>query len=203
MDALGPQAAAAQRDAAALALVAAHKSTAERLPALDEFHRQLFAHVACPATVLDVGCGLYPLVFPFDGAASGVTRYVAVDRDPKAAAAVAAYARARGDGRVVAERWELQTGWDEVLGRSGLDGFDLALVLKMVPVIARQQRSLLTVLARTPATRWIVSGSRVSMTRRRSIERRERAVLHKFVASAGRRVEAEFVAGEEFAFVVV
>ena len=57
-------------------------------------------------------------------------------------------------------------------------------------------------LAQTPARTWVVTGSRTSMTRRRSIERRERAILRRFVELAGRSVRAEFVAGEEFAWVV-
>jgi hypothetical protein len=57
-------------------------------------------------------------------------------------------------------------------------------------------------LRQTPAPIWVASGSRISMTKRRSIERRERAVLHKFAASAGRRVEAELATEDEFACVL-
>lgn len=198
----GPGTPADEREAAALAVAAAHKSTAERMASLEEFHRQLFACLGDVRTVLDAGCGTYPLVFPFDGAGGGVTRYVAADNSRLSVAAVEAYARARGDGRLVGLAWDLQEGWEAVLAHHGGRPFDAALLLKLVPVIARQRRELLPVLAEAPARSWVVSGSRTSLTRRRSIERRERAVLRRFVETAGRSVRAEFVAGEEFAWVV-
>ena len=199
---LGPAADAQQRDALALAIARCHKSTAERLPSLDEFHEWLFSSVGSPRRVVDVGCGLYPLVFPFDGRGRGVVQYVAADRHRSVVSAVEAYAAARGDGRIVALERDVRSGWDDLVRRGAPAEFDVALLLKLVPVVHRQARELLDVLRRTPARLWVASGSRISMTKRRSIERRERAVLHKFAASAGRRVEAELVTEDEFAWVL-
>jgi 16S rRNA (guanine(1405)-N(7))-methyltransferase len=79
----------------------------------------------------------------------------------------------------------------------------LALIMKVVPVVCRQQRELLSVLAETPADTWLLTGSRIALAKRRSIERREKRVLEEFVSLAGRTVKHEFVVEEEFAWVVV
>ena len=198
----GPEADAQRRDALLLEIARCHRSSTERLPSLDRFHQWLFSSVGTVRHVVDVGCGLYPLVFPFDEQGRGVAQYVAADRHPAVVSAVEAYAAARGDGRLVARQWDVRSGWEDLLHRAATTEPDLALMLKLVPVLHRQARELLDVLRRTPARIWIASGSRISMTKRRSIERRERAVLHKFAASAGRRVEAELVTEGEFAWVL-
>jgi 16S rRNA (guanine(1405)-N(7))-methyltransferase len=199
---LGPEADARQRDALSLEVARCHKSTAERLPSLDRFHQWLFSSVGTLRRVLDVGCGLYPLVFPFDEGGRDVVQYLAADRHPSVVSAVEAYAAARGDGRIVARQWDVRSGWDDLLPPASTTELDVALLLKLVPVLRRQARELLDVLRQTPARIWVASGSRISMTKRRSIERRERAVLDKFAASAGRRVEAELVTEDEFAWVL-
>ena len=199
---LGPAGDTPQRDALSIEIARCHKSTAERLPSLDEFHEWLFSSVGTARRVLDVGCGLYPLVFPFDRRGRDVVQYVAADRHRSVVSAVEAYGAARGDGRIVALEWDIGSGWDDLVRRGAPTEFDVALLLKLVPVVHRQARELLDVLRQTPARIWVASGSRISMTKRRSVERRERAVLHKFAASAGRRVEAEFLAEDEFAWVL-
>lgn len=201
--ALPPGGPAAARDALAAEIVRQHASTRERVPRAAEFYRELFARVGEVRTVVDVGCGLHPLMFPLDGpGGEDIQQYVALEKDPRALECLEAYARAMGDGRIVAVAWDIADGWPAVVDRAGVEQFDLALLMKLVPVVARQRRDLLGVLAQTPARQWVVTGSRVSMTRRASIERRERAVLREFVQSAGRELEGEFAVGEEFTWVV-
>jgi hypothetical protein len=195
--ALPPGGPAADREAAALALAQGHRSTAERLPSLAEFYAALFAAVGSPRSILDVGCGVQPLLFPFDGAGGCVERYVALDKDSQAFQAIEAYSTARGDGRLTPVRSDLSGGWPREC-----DAFDVALMLKLVGVVERQEREVLDVLATAPARRWVVSGSRVALAKNRDIERRERAAVMRFVELAGRRVTGEFTAGEEFALVV-
>lgn len=187
--------------AAAQAIAVGHRSTAERLPSCATFYTRLFACIGTPVSILDVGCGVQPLVFPFDTTGNCVKQYVALDKDATALDAVSAYASARGDGRLVAVRSDLSRGWADLPVEAPAT-YDLALLLKLIPVVLRQNRGLVNVLAETPATRWVVTGSRVALAKQRSIERRERAALTAFVAQAGRRVVAEFEAGEEFGYVV-
>ena len=172
--------------AVALEIARRHVSTSERLADLDHFHRQLFGLIGKAGTVLDVGSGVHPLVFPFGGLGRGIQRYVAADKDPVAIAAVNAYSKARADGRLVGVVWDIQSGWESLLQVCTPARFDVALLFKLVPVLHRQDRRLLEGLARTPAELWVVTGSKVSMTKRRSIERRERAVLRRFCEMAGR-----------------
>jgi hypothetical protein len=62
-------------------LAAGHVSTLERLGSRDELHRRLLSLEPSSRSLLDVGCGRHPLVFPFDTAGRGVERYAAMDKD--------------------------------------------------------------------------------------------------------------------------
>lgn len=44
-----------------------HASTAERIPFIDTFYRDLFHQTGYPAIILDLACGLHPLAFPWMG----------------------------------------------------------------------------------------------------------------------------------------
>ena len=180
-----------------------HASTRERSPAASEFYEQLFRRLDPPRLVLDVGCGVHPLMFPFDHpGAERIEQYVALEKSPDDVAVVEAYARRFRSDTMLPLAWDLGDGWSGVVERTGCAEFDLALLMKLAPVIHRQQRELLPVLAAAPARTWLVTGSRISMTKRVSIERRERRVLREFVKMAGREVRDEFVVGEEFAWIV-
>jgi 16S rRNA (guanine(1405)-N(7))-methyltransferase len=45
--------------------LSAHASTAERIPSQSEFYDRLFAATGTPANILDLGCALHPLAFPW------------------------------------------------------------------------------------------------------------------------------------------
>ena len=50
---------------AARQVMAHHASTSERLPLLDQFYTQIFAHLPPITSVIDVACGLNPLALPW------------------------------------------------------------------------------------------------------------------------------------------
>jgi len=176
-----------------------HVSTRERLSCLTEFNNHVTDILAESRTILDVGCGVYPLLFPF-AVGSPVERYVGADSDATCIRTLRAFAK--HVPALLPLEWRLNAGWDTLTDALGTPAFDVALLFKVVPVITRQKRELLPVLARTPARRWIVTGSTVSMTKRRSIARRERATLLRFITDAGRTVESECTIGEELVLVV-
>ncbi len=188
-------------------LLAGHASTRERManPQQERAFVSFLTRVIGRATnVLDVGCGVQPIRFPFAQFPS-LTTYVAVDSNRRSIEAVAAFASATGNAALRPVYNDLSGGWRPVLDELGMQGetsFDVALMLKLVPVVARQAKELLSVLADTPAQRWIVTGSTTSLAKRTSIERREQRVLRRFVAQSGRSVTQEFVFGEEFGFLV-
>lgn len=193
----------AQREQAVAAILASHASSRERLTAQVDFYRQLSELVDPPRSVVDVGCGVHPLMFPFDAEWSRqITRYYALDSNPHDVACVEAFAAARQfQDKLVPLQWGLAEGWSSVLSRAACATFDLALMMKVVPVVYRQHRELIPTLCETPATTWLLTGSRMSMTKHVSIERREKRVLEEFLQRSGRVVTQEFVVGEEFAWV--
>jgi 16S rRNA (guanine(1405)-N(7))-methyltransferase len=50
-----------------LDVLSQHASTAERIPLMNNFYKQLFEATGIPNTILDLACGLHPLAFPWMG----------------------------------------------------------------------------------------------------------------------------------------
>jgi 16S rRNA (guanine(1405)-N(7))-methyltransferase len=200
MSALAEQLAAARDDdrpRIVQQLLECHASTRERrgdLPALRSFLGRVTADAR---TMLDVGCGVFPLAFPFAERERPLESYRALDRDEESLAAVRAFARGTGLECLATHAWRVVDGW----GLLGGAEFDVALLLKVVPVVARQEREHLAELAAVPARRLVVSGSRLGLAKRRDIERRERGTIQRFLGQRGARVVEEFVTADEF-FVV-
>jgi len=79
-----------------------------------------------------------------------------------------------------------------VVGPEPDGGFALALGLKLIPVLARQERNLLPLFRDLPARRFVITGAREAMVKRRSIERRERGSLLAFADELGFEVLETF-----------
>lgn len=176
------------------AVLAGHASTAERGPAAS--WEPLWAawrpHLGGARRVLDVGGGVFALGLP--APELGFSSVHVIERDPGCVAALKAWG-----GRhpwLTAERWSLEDGVDCLEGT-----YDLALLLKVLPVFARQDRAHLQALAALPARRWLVSGSAEALARKQDISRRELAVLHRVLSQLGKSVVAEFRLGSELFFV--
>ncbi len=175
-------------------IAANHASTAERAEHLDLFWNEILAAIGEARSLIDVGSGVLPVLFPFARAPS-LQHYLACDRDGAAVRAVEAYVGWRGDGRLTARRWDLKDGW-----HAG-ETFDVALMLKIVPVVARQEPALLETLARVPARRVILTGSKEALVKRRAIARRERNMIEGFARDAGFRVLHTFETPDEIGLV--
>jgi 16S rRNA (guanine(1405)-N(7))-methyltransferase len=89
--------------------------------------------------------------------------------------------------------------WEEILPEN-LPRFELALALKLVPVLKRRQPSALASLAKAPADKMLVTASRQSMTKKREIARREKKALLDFATLACRTSQADFEIENEFGF---
>jgi hypothetical protein len=196
---LSPGTAAEQVTAAARAVVEAHVSTAERLGHREAFLQILAAASGDARTVVDVGAGVLPAMIGADWLlARGIEQCWAVDKDAKAIGALDAYAAVVPRGLVRPVMWNIADAWD-VLHEQGLPEMcDVAWLLKVVPVVLRQEPHLSSVLAATPARRLLISGSRVAMAKRQNIESRERRVLRRFCADYRLQELDGFVTEDEF-----
>lgn len=156
-----------------------HVSTAERLPHFEQLQEQLVGRISSAASIVDVGAGVFPLLIPWDRLPA-LRTYLALDRDAAATRAVQACAAWSADGLLTARHWNAAEGWQVVLDAAGVERFDLALLLKLVPVVQRREPGLVATLGSVPARRLIVSGSREAMVKRRSIADREAGLLTAF-----------------------
>lgn len=193
---------AAEKAAAMNQVVSGHVSTAERLPHLSEFFERLIAMIDVPETVVDVGCGVFPILVPLDGAMHATREYWALEQDQAAVAAVREYARLRGDDRVRPIGWNLAQGWAAAHDAGLPESCEVGLLLKVVPVIARQSAGLVADLAQTPAERLVVSGSRIAMAKRQDIARRETRILRRFFDDHKLTELDSFMTEDEVVFLV-
>ena len=191
----------AQRQPAREALARSHASTGERWPDLADFLERTQHVWGDCATLLDVGCGLMPLLFPFDRVGDRFRRYVACDRDARCIEAVNACGQVP-PGVLEGCVWDIGDGWEALESQTGVKRYDAAFLLKLVPVVARQQPRLLATLADAPADWLVVTGARQALARRRDISRRERAVLGAFARRHGLVVESEFETPSELGLVM-
>ena len=114
--------------AACAAALQGHASARERVPHLDRFYPGIWALTGTPSRVLDVGCGLAPLALPWMGI--GDATYVAVDADRHALERVREFMEAVGQPHLVRAA--------DVVTEPPRDEVDVALLLKLVPTLDRQ-----------------------------------------------------------------
>lgn len=184
---------------AARAVAEAHVSTAERLPHEDAFLEVLTVTSGAARTVLDVGAGVLPALVGADWLAEhGIEQCWAADKDAKAIEALNAYSALVPEGLIHPVLWGIADGWDVLHGKGMPYECEIAWLLKLVPVVARQEPGLLPILAAAPAKRILISGSRIAMAKRQNIERRERRVVRRFCEEHELREIAEHVTEDEF-----
>jgi 16S rRNA (guanine(1405)-N(7))-methyltransferase len=109
-----------------------HHSTRERLPILDRFYSGLWQVTGRPGSVLDLGCGLNPLAWPWMDLKAGC-QYTALDIDRD---------RIEFLNRVFSlAGMEPLARCQDVLAHPPGDRADVALLLKMSPTLERQEPS--------------------------------------------------------------
>ncbi len=183
-------------------LLTTHVSTGERAPHCEAFYRQLYDLIDPPRSILDVGCGLHPMSYPFHRAAVRPDVYLALDRSADAIHALRVFAPCAQPTRLIPVCADLaEVHWPDLLP-VGLARFEVAFLLKLVPVVHRTHRDLLGRLVEVPARRIVVSASSEALTRREDIRRREERVLHAFIEMTGRPVTGTFEIGNEFGYVL-
>jgi 16S rRNA (guanine(1405)-N(7))-methyltransferase len=202
LEELADDATPSEREEATRRVMQGHASTRERIENCAAFYEQVFSLAGEPQSIIDIGCGVQPLAFPFDGLGSSVEVYIAADKDAAAVRAVNAHARFLGPGRLRALAWDIADGWEPLVELAGVETFDLALMLKLVPVVKRLDPSLLETLARAPAKLMLVTGAAMSMTKRKSVRRRERGVLRRYIKEAHLEIAGELETPDEVGWMV-
>lgn len=163
-------------------LMARHASTRERLPYLDRFYAGIWDSLgAAPTSLLDLGCGLAPLALPWMGLpASG--HYVAIDADAAAIALV--------DGFLALMAQPHATEVRDLVAPFKAAPTDVALLLKLVPILDRQHPdAALRLIQGLTADHAVISFPVRSLGgRRRGMETTYRRRADGLVAGLGPRV---------------
>lgn len=183
-------------------LCQSHISTKERHSAGEVFYSELFKYIGRPTSIVDVGCGIHPLLFPFKKEGKDVSHYTALDKDKISVSAVDAFSRILGRDILHAVNWNIKDNWRGVKKTVGIDLYDTAFLMKLVPVVYRIERRLVEILLDTPARVWVITGCKTSMTKYVDIEKRERRFINQFIRLSGKKIIGEFAAGNEFCIVV-
>jgi 16S rRNA (guanine(1405)-N(7))-methyltransferase len=187
-------------DTVLMNLLASHVSSKERLPYYEQFYRQLFNLVDAPQTIVDIGCGLHPLSYPYQNNISLKT-YVAIDKDLSVIDILKLYAPHVRPIQLKTVCMDIKDiVWPELLDQ--VNPFDLALLLKLIPVMHRQNKSSLAQLVNIPAKRILLTGNIEAMTRREKIRRKEEQALRHFIEMTGRVVIASFQIENEFGMLI-
>jgi 16S rRNA (guanine(1405)-N(7))-methyltransferase len=174
----GDLAAPALRAACAVAL-RTHASTRERVPHLERFYAGIWRETGQPARIHDLGCGLNPIALPWMGLAPEAT-YRASDVDRRSLDAVERFLALVGQPR----RVELR----DVVADPPADEADVALLLKLVPTLDRQDPEAAARVLRALRVRHAIVTFPVRSLggRGKGMEHTYRDRLERLVADAGR-----------------
>lgn len=174
----------------------AHASTRERITALERFYPQIWQSTGTPRRFLDVGCGLNPLALPWMQLPVDTT-YVATDVDQRALAIVEAFLAQVGQPHEVRAA--------DAISTPPTDATDVALLLKLIPTLDRQDREASVRLLRALRARHAVVSfpARSLGGRGKGMERTYRSRLEELAEESGRvREVAEASVPNELVFVL-
>jgi len=194
LDGLPDPAGRAAVEAVCARVLRGHASTRERPRDSAPLYRDLFALTGAPRSVLDLGCGLHPFALPWMGIAADAP-YHAVDLDLRAVALV---------GRLLSRlgRPGSATAAD-LLGDAPLPRADVALLLKLLPTLERQERGgAARLLDRVEARALVLSFPTSSLGRRdKGMARGYADLARRLLDGRGGRV-SELSTREELLYVV-
>ena len=189
-------------------LLGMHVSSKERIPFYREFYEKIFKVTGTPESVLDVSCGFNYFSVPFIKAEKlffAGTEYKKefVEQMDRYFSLAEKYSGIRGKGFLLDLR---NTDFDtrnELLDLNNGKKFDVAFVLKLIPVMEREKKGLTENLIDIIPAEWIVlSCSKESMTKKEKISFRETASIKKFIKENSLYVNARIDFPDEIVFVV-
>jgi len=144
---LGPDADPAQVEPACREALAAHASTAERLPIIERLYADLWSVTGVPQAVADLACGLNPFALPWMGLPADAT-YHPCDLDEQLMGLVNAFLVRIGRPAVATCR--------DILVSPPREPAEVALLLKTAPCLEQQEPGATLRLLRQLPARWMV-----------------------------------------------
>ncbi|MBF0224489.1 MAG: hypothetical protein HQK76_03450 [Desulfobacterales bacterium] len=184
-----------------LELMSTHVSTQERIPYYDSFYKKLFDVIEAPNSIIDIGCGLHPLSYPFEKQKANLKTYLAIDKDPSVINTLKIFAPYVLPIELIPVCIDInEITWTTYI--TNMDKFDFAFMLKLIPVVFRHSENLFIKLTEVPARQIQITGNIEAMTRKDKIMRREEKILKKFINISGKTVVDSFNNENEFGFII-
>ncbi len=181
--------------------VDSHLSTKERKPFIDSFFQQLKPYFARSSYIIDLGGGMFPASIE-TGLFNGFKEYVWLDKDKESFNKLNKYKDVQELKNLILYNQRFgKEDWQHYLPKN-VGRFDLALMLKLVPVVHRQENGLLAWLAEVPAKLILITGSKEAMVKKENIENRERKVIKRFISGIQGEIIKELELPNEFGYLI-
>lgn len=185
-----------------LRMLQLHVSTKERLPYYSEFYKIFFESLEDPSYILDIGCGLHPLVYPFKSV-QNLKTYVAIDKDALVVDALRVFSRYTKGNKLVPLRLDITSSdWLNKISFTFNGEYDVILMLKLIPVLYRQNRRSIENLFHIPSKYILITASLESMTKYENIYAREDAILKQYIQKSNRKIKSKFMIENEFGYLL-
>lgn len=134
---------------AALTIMKHHTSTAERMPFMEQFYRDLFARIGKPRKILDLACGLNPFSAPWMGLEPGA-EYIAIDIDTRLMVAIRTFFKYL-EGSYVARCSDILVSLPQEEEEA-----DVVFLLKTLPCLEQQEKGISEKLISSLKTKYMV-----------------------------------------------
>jgi len=178
-------------------LVDSHISSRERSEHIDKLFDQIDGHIKMAEVILDIGGGLFPASFPFEKYPN-LKQFIWVDKDKKAYESL----KKENYSKLVLHNYNIgENLWEEYLPE-GLSEFDFVFMLKLIPVVNRQEKELLEVISKVPFKQALITGSKEAMVKKIDIEKRENAVIRGFIDTFGFNIVKKIDLPNEFGYII-
>jgi hypothetical protein len=180
-----------------------HASTSERLEVEGKFNDEIFEYISLDKNFLDIGGGIYPLMFPWDKLQ--VENFVLVEKDKQACRAVNLFAQATdytSKLRVIEKYFE-DIDFEKLLEELKIEKFDSVLVFKTIIVLSKKSKGLLHKLSKIPTKKFIITAPTKSLIKKESIDKSEDKALQEFIKISGFKNIHSFNTDTEFGYVLL
>lgn len=180
-----------------------HASTSERLEVEGKFNDEIFEYISLDKNFLDIGGGIYPLMFPWDKLQ--VENFVLVEKDKQACRAVNLFEKATeytSKLKVIEENFE-DIDFQKLLEELKIEKFDCVLVFKTIIVLSKKSNGLLYKLSKIPTKKFIITAPTKSLIKKDSIDKSEDKALQEFIKISGFKKIHSFNTDTEFGYVLL